>query len=148
MKKKNPFGELVLQAASMHRGMLKDDGRLNTAELARYYRRKEHPVPQETLWRNVNGKTKPSENTIEATSQVFGIPKELLRGEPVPTEITDLLGRYTMRTVLIAQKLERLPKDVFHNIIEQIERATDREEQLHKALRLSNNVESIDKHRR
>lgn len=148
MARRFTFKELLEAASKPHASLWSSDGRLNLGAVARYYAKKGHPVSQPTLHRTCTGKTDPREETIEATYQVFGIPKYLLRGEPVSAELDDLLLQYRVSTLLLAKKIESLPKEAYHAIVEQIEVMLAKEQQLAKAMEAAGNVTPIDRTRR
>lgn len=148
MARRFTFKELLEAAAKPHASLWSSDGRLNLGAVASYYEAKGHPVSQPTLWRTCTGKTEPKDRTIEATYQVFGIPKHLLRGEPVTAESEELLSHYHVSTLLLARKLESLPKEAYHAIMEQVEIMLAKEQQLRKAIENAGNVTPIDRSRR
>lgn len=139
IRPKFTFKEVLTEAARAYPDLWMADGRLNVAAVARHYKSKGHPVPQATLSRILNGKhQRPSEGTIEATAYVFRIPRAMVRGEPMTQPMEKLLADYKLSTLLLAQKLESLPREDFANICREIERAFDREETLKRALQHSN----------
>jgi hypothetical protein len=149
MAKRFTFKELLEEAAKSHASFWNDDGRLNLAAVSRYYAAKGHPISQPTLYRNCEGKTEPSEDTIEATYQVFGIPKSWLRGEAVAGEMEELLSQgYRVSTLLLAKKIESLSKESFHAIVEQIEVMLAKEQQIKNAIESAGNITPIDRTRR
>jgi hypothetical protein len=141
------FREIVEAAAKPYRELWKSDGTLNSTALARYYKKKGHPVAQGTLHRLLTGKHKEvSKETADATHEVFRVPKHLLRGEPVSAELEKLLTEYKLSTLLLARRIESLPKDAYQSVVDHLESLLDREERL-QAMR-PHNVTPIDKSRR
>lgn len=63
------------------------------------------------------------------------------------SEVERLLTDYKLSTLLLARKLESLPKDEYHAIIEQIDRVLEREDRLRDAIR-TGNVTPLDRARR
>jgi len=141
------FWEAVEAAARLIPDLWDDDDKLKVAELARYYEKKGHPVSQPTLSRLKKGLHEPHKDTIEATHYVFHVPRAILRGEQMSPEMDELLTHYRMTTILLAQKLERLPKEDFKAILNQIERAAENAELVRRAMQ-SDKVTPIDKNRR
>lgn len=148
MARKFTFKELLEAAARSHASLWTSDGRLNLGAVARYYEAKGYPVTQPTLHRTCKGQTRPREETLEATYQVFGIPKHLLRGEPASAEMEELLSHYPISTILLAKRLESLPKEAYHAIAEQIEIMLAKEQQIKNAIESATNVTPIDRTRR
>jgi hypothetical protein len=139
--------EVILAAAKSVPGLWTDDDEINMSELARYYEKKGHPLSQPTFSRMRKGLHVPSPATVDATHYVFGVPRAILRGEPMTSEMEKVLTDYKLSTILLAQKLEGLPRADFKSICDQIERAYEQEEALRRALRHSN-ITPIDKDRR
>lgn len=63
-------------------------------------------------------------------------------------ELDDLLLQYRVSTLLLAKKIESLPKEAYHAIVEQIEVMLAKEQQLAKAMEAAGNVTPIDRTRR
>lgn len=143
-----PFLDALEAAARPYRELWRGDGTLSLAGLKRHYERRGHPVSDASLSRIFAGKQAPGEDTIEATHRVFGIPKGILRGEPVSAEMEKTLTDYRLSTLLLAQRLESLPKDDYYLIAQAIERALENQEKLRAALDSSPNVTSIDRRKR
>lgn len=139
--------EIIQAAAKSVPDLWTDDDKINLSKLARYYENKGHPLSQPTFSRMSKGLHDPSPGTIDATHYVFGVPRAILRGEPMSSETEKALIDFKLSTIFLAQKLEGLPKADFKSICEQIERAYEKEEALRRALRHSN-VTQIDKDRR
>jgi hypothetical protein len=140
------FKELIEAAALPHRELWKGDGQLNLTALAEHYKKKGHPISGASFSRIFDGTQQPKEKTIDATHFVFRIPRSILRGEPVSAEMEKTLTDFKFSTLLLAQKIETLPKDDYYVIMQQIERALDNAEKLREAMK-SGNVASIDRRR-
>lgn len=148
MAKKPPtFKELIEAAARPYRELWRGD-KLNLGALSRRCEAKGHPLSQASLSRILRGLQEVGPDAIEATHHALGIPKALLRGEAMSSEVERLLTDYKLSTLLLAQKLESLPKDEYHAIIEQIDRVLEREERLRDAVRSTGNVTLLDRARR
>lgn len=61
----------------------------------------------------------------------------------MPADIENTLGDYHLSTLILAKKLEALPRQIRRNIQEQIEAATEQQEQLQRALQNHPNVTPI-----
>lgn len=146
MPKKNRFRDLVSEGARLFPSLWKPSGDINLTALARLYKAKGFPVSQPTLLRLWEGAYDPSNETIEATYKVLGIPRELLRGEP--SDMNELLQGYGLPTLLIAKKLSQLPKEDFDSIVVQIELAHQKAQKLSELMRSSPNVVPIQRHRK
>lgn len=143
-KKKVPFQEIVEAAAKAVPEVWDPDGAINLSALSRYYDRKGHYVSQPTLSRLFTGKHKaPSAEVIEATHLVLRVPRSMLRGDPMATDVEELLGRYPLSTVLLAKRLEDLPATSRRRILEMIEEAYEKEEQIRRLSAASPNVTPI-----
>lgn len=139
--------QLLQEAAKSVPGVWFDDGRINLAALARVFKKKGYAVSQPTLSRQWNGTHgKASDSTVEAFYRVLRIPRELTRGEPMNPTWEKALSKYNLSTLLIAERLESLPRADFENICREIDRAYEREEQL-RSLQGSN-VTPIDRDKR
>jgi hypothetical protein len=147
MKPTQPtFKELVMAAAKPHRGLWRD-GKLNLGALARLYEQKGHPLSQASLSRILAGKQRVGPDAVEATFHVLGIPRNLLRGEPMSAEMERIFTKYRLETLLLAEKLEVLPPDEYYALVEQVERIIEREQRLKEAYR-SSNVTPIERSKR
>lgn len=143
-KKKMTFREIVEAAAKAIPEVWDDDGSINLSALSRYYKRKGHYVSQPTFSRLFEGKHKePSTAVIEATHAVLRVSRSFLRGEPMATDVEELLGRYSLATLLLAQRLEGLPSISRRRILEMIEEAYEKEEQIRRLAESSPNVTAI-----
>jgi hypothetical protein len=143
-KKKPTFREIVEAAARAVPEVWDDDGSLNLSALARYYKRKGHPVSQPTFSRLFKGTHKaPSTDVIEATNAVLRVSRSFLRGEPMAADVEELLGRYSLSTLLLAKRLEELPATSRRRILEMIEEAYEKEEQIRQLAESSPNVTHI-----
>jgi hypothetical protein len=145
------FGELLHTAAKGFPELWKENGDLNLAALAMLYARRGYPIPQPTLWRNCfldkrGSVQNPKETTVEATHLVLGIPREMLRGESVSRRLEDLLSRYPLEVLLLAQRIGNLADADRDDLLRQVGRMEERAEQLRNALQHSN-VTPITKHR-
>lgn len=126
----------------------KDDDRINFGALARFFRDRGRTIPAATLYRICKGEhQRPSERLVEAINHVLRIPKELLRGEAVTPEMSKAFADYRLSTLILAEKLEELPKSEYARLVEQIDAILEREKLLRDALETSK-VTHIDKHRR
>lgn len=141
MGKRNVFRELVSEGARLFPSLWKASGEINISAMARLYKAKGFPVSQPTLQRLWDGVYDPSNETIEATHRVFGIPRELLRGEePGTHDMKELLDGYGLPTLLVAKKLSQLPKEDFDAIVTQIELAHQKAERLKSLMDESPNI--------
>jgi hypothetical protein len=147
-KRQLTFKELIEAAAQPYKQLWKTDGRLNLGAVARHYKAKGHPVSEATLSRIFRELQEVGPDTVDATHDVFGIPKALLRGEPMTSDAEKALTDYKLSTILLAQRLESLPKEDFYAINEQIERAFEHKRQLEEAKRTAGNVTSIERAKR
>lgn len=84
---------------------------------------------------------------LDATYAVFKIPKNLLRGEPMSADMEKTLIRFQWSTVLLAERLENLPKEDYYTISQQIDRAEENQRKLREALE-TGGVVSIEKARK
>lgn len=141
------FKELIEAAAKPYRELWKGDDRLNLGALAKLYEKKGYPLSQASFSRIFSGIQEPGDLAIEATHAVFRIPRSILRGEPVSAEMERLLTDFKVSTLLLAQKIESLPKDDYYVIMQSIERALDNADKLREAMK-SGNITSIDRHRK
>lgn len=148
-RRNSRFRDLVTEGAKLFPSLWKSSGEINITAMAKLYSAKRWPVSQPTLQRLWDGEYDPSNATIEATYHVFGIPRELLRGETGESDMNELLKGYGLPTLLIAKKLAQLPKEDYDAIVTQIELATVRAERLQRLVSESGGaVTPIDKKRR
>lgn len=143
---KHTFRSLIEAAAKPHRELWKSSGELNLGALERFYEARGHKISQASFSRIFAKRQTPGEDTIEATHRVFHIPRVLLRGEPMSAEMEKLFTDYKLSTLLLAQKIESLPKDDYYLICQQIERAIETQEKVRQALK-SGNVTPLHKSR-
>jgi hypothetical protein len=143
-KKHLSFKELVEAAAKAVPEVWDDDDVINLSALSRYYKKKGHPVSQATLSRLFNGKHKaPRADVVEATHVVLRIPRSMLRGDPMAADVEEILGRYSLSTLLLAKRLEDLPSSSRRRILEMIEEAYEKEEQIRRLALAAPNVTPI-----
>lgn len=142
------FKELIEAAAQPYKELWRNDGRLNLGAVSRHYKAKGHPVSEATLSRILRGLQEVGPDTVEATHRTFGLPKALLRGEPMTSDAEKALTDYKLSTILLAQRLESLPKDDYYAIVEQVERALEHKRKLEEAMRSSANVTPIERAKR
>lgn len=147
-KRQLTFKELIEAAAQPYKELWRNDGRLNLGAVARHYKAKGHPISEATLSRIFRELQEVGPDTIEATHRTFGLPKALLRGEPMTPDAEKALTDYKLSTILLAQRLESLPKEDFYAINEQIERAFEHKRQLEEAKRTAGNVTPIERAKR
>lgn len=146
-KDKPTFKELIEAAARQHRELWKGDGQLNLGAISRRTRDKGEYLSEASLSRILRGEQEVGPKAVEAMHSTFGIPRALLRGEPMDSEVERLLTEYKLSTLLLARKIESLPKDEYYAIAEQVERVLEREQRLKEAFR-TGNVTPIDRAKR
>lgn len=132
------FRALIEAAARPHAELWKGSGELNLGALERFYKKKGHPVSQASFSRIFAGKQELGDDTIDATHYVFKIPRGMLRGEDMSAEIDLLLTKHKLSSIMLAERIESLPKDDYYVICQQIERALATQEQLRQALKSGN----------
>lgn len=142
------FKELIEAAAQPYKELWRPDGRLNLGAVARHYKAKGRPISEATLSRILRGLQEVGPDTVDATHHTFGLPKALLRGEPMTSDAEKALTDYKLSTILLAQRLESLPKEDYFAISEQIERALEHKKKLEEAYRSSGNVTPIERAKR
>lgn len=130
--------QLLKNAAETVEGLLDADGEVNTSAMARHTAKQGHPVSQATLHRiyNAADPSKPHRmkaEVVEALHLVFGIPRSMLRGEPMSAELEEILGRVPLTTLLLAEKLQKLDPKVRNNIKAQIDLEIERQAALKRA---------------
>lgn len=119
---------------------------MNLTAIARFYKERGAPVTQPNLHRLCKGTQRPGEAVVDATHRVFGIPKYLIRGEPVSVEMEDLLTHYRLSTLLLAKKLESLPRDQYEALARQVDVLVEQQKAIHAAIG-DTKVTPIDKRR-
>lgn len=144
------FKEVLEAACASVPEVWDDDDRLRIARVARYCAKHGHPVSQPTLARHYQGgESGPralDNDTVDALSAVFHVPKEMWRGEPPGKQMADALDQFSLSDILLAQKLAKLPRKDRHALEAQIEAVLEREEVLREAVGRGN-VTSIEKRR-
>lgn len=149
-RKNNDSGieQLIKEAAQPYQSVWWDDDRLNFEALARFFEKRGRKIPSATLYRICKGVHKPSERIVEAINHVLLIPKELVRGEALSEEMSKTFGDYRLSTLILAEKLESLPRADYARIVEQIDATLDRERRLKEAMGTDGKITHIDRHRR
>jgi hypothetical protein len=145
--KNKRFRELIEEAAKLHPALWKSNGELNVTAVARFYELKKRPISQPTLKRLLDGEYAPSNETIEATWRVFGIPRELIRGDE-GADMNELLSGYGLPTLLLAKKMAGLPKEDFDAIAVLIEQAATRVDRMKQLASDAENVTPFDRRRK
>jgi hypothetical protein len=146
-KQPRSFKDLIEAAAQPYKELWRNDGRLNLGAVSRHYKAKGHPISEATLSRILRGLQEVGPDTVDATHHTFGLPKPLLRGEPMSSDAEKALTDYKLSTILLAQRLESLPKEDYYAISEQIDRALEHKRRLEEAYR-TGNVTSIERAKR
>lgn len=141
------FKELIESAARPYKELWRGD-KLILGALARRYKAKGYPLSEASLSRIMRGLQEVGPEAIEATHHALGIPKALLRGEPMSSDAERALTDYKLSTILLAQKIESLPKEEYHALVEQVERVMEREKRLQEAYRTGGNVTPIERAKR
>jgi len=145
--KRLTFAEIVTAAAKSVPELWDQDGKLNLAALARYYNKKGYQITQPTLHRLFAGKHKsPSPRVIDATHYALRIPRGLLRGEGMNSDLDRALTDYNLSTLFLAKKIEALPQRVKDNILNLVETELEREDQLRRAIDIGT-VTPIDRNK-
>lgn len=148
MAKEQPtFKDLIEAAAKPHRELWKTSGELSLGALSRRTKMAGAYLSEASLSRILRGEQEVGPKAVEALHKTLGIPRALLRGEPMDTEVERLLTEYKLSTLLLAQKIERLPKDEYYGLVEQVERVLEREQRLKEAIR-TGNVTPIERAKR
>lgn len=142
----------VLEEACAHVPEVWDgDERLKVARVAKYCAKHGHPVSQSTLSRHYRGSHEGpralDNETVDALSAVFDVPKELWRGELPGGKMGEDLERYSLSDILLAKKLAELPRKDRRAIEAQIEAVLEREDALKRAV-AGGNVTPIERSRR
>lgn len=142
------WASLLREAAANYPGLWKNEQELNLAAVARHYEKHGFPIPQPTLHRLYFGKhDRPSEAVIAATHAVFKIPLTMLRGELVSRDLDQLLDRYPLQVLLLAERIGKLPKLDRDAILLQLQVAEDRQRQIDE-LRTDPKVTVLDRSKR
>jgi hypothetical protein len=142
------WAALLREAAVNYPGLWKNEDELNLAAVARHYEKCGYPIPQPTLHRLYFGKhDRPSEGVIAATHAVFKIPLEMLRGERVSRDLEQLLERYPLQVLLLAERIGKLPKLDRDAMLMQLQVAEDRQKELAE-LRADPKIAILDRTRR
>lgn len=118
---------------------------LNLAAVARHYVRKGHPATQANLHRIMFDGQKPGDKVVKATHAVFGVPRAILRGEPLSQEMERALGKASLSTILLAERIEELDRDDYKQLVELLDLLEHKREQLRQAIESSPNVRSLPK---
>jgi hypothetical protein len=137
-QRKTTFRQLIEAAARTHPGLWKGNGTLNLGALERFYTKQGYPISQASFSRIFRGKQDVGPDVITATYHALKIPLSLLRNEPVSAEMERSLSKFELHTILLAQRLEELPKDDFYLICKQIEHAEENAKKVREALKNSN----------
>jgi len=120
------FRELIDAVASLSPDMTKADGDVNLAAVARYCANMGHPVSQPTLYRHyhksAHSESKLDDETVNALNHALGIPKVLLRGEPMDADTKEALTRFPLSTYLLAQKIQTLSPTVRESLLQHIDK--------------------------
>lgn len=141
------FKDLVEAGARARRDLWKSDGQLNLGALSRATKVAGAYLSEASLSRILRNEQEVGPKAVEAMHRLLGIPRALLRGEPMDSDVERLLTEYKLSTLLLAQKIERLPKDEYYALAEQVERVLEREQRLKEAIR-SGNVTPIERAKR
>lgn len=143
------FREVLEAACKSHPDLWRESktgtAALNLAAVERHYRRKGYPVTQPNLHRLLYGGQKPGPHVVDATHAVFGVPRAILRGEPLSHDMERLLGKTKLETVILAERIEELDHDDRRQLLELLEHMEEKREQLHKAISSSPNVHPLPK---
>lgn len=141
------FEALLKEAARPHRAMWKSDGELNLGEIARVSKARGYPLSEASLSRILRGLQEVGDRAINAVHHTLGIPKSLLRGEPMSSDLEKALTETRLSTLMLAKRIEDLPKDEYYALVEQVARIEERENRMKEAFR-SGNVTPIDRAKR
>lgn len=131
MKRVYTFRE-ILSDAVRHNPTLWHDGKLNLRAIADYCKKRGSPITQPNLHRLCEGGQTPGEKYVQAIHQVFGVPKYLLRGEPVSTELDEFMtaNKLSLSTLLLAKRIESLPREAYEAVTRQVDVMYDAQRQL------------------
>lgn len=147
---KNLVENLIKDAAKPYPPLWRgsEAGQLNFEAVARFFAARGRKIPAATLYRVCKGVHKPSEKLVEAINHVLRIPKELLRGEELSPAMAKAFGDYKLSTLILAEKLEELPRGDYARLVEQIDAILDREARLKEATAKAHNVTHLDTRRK
>lgn len=144
--KKFTFREALEAACRSHPELWHSDpseigmGVLNVGAVVRHYQRKGYTVTQPNLHRILKGDQEPGPKVIAATEGAFGIPRAILRGEPLSEQMERLLGKASLETLLLAERIGALDADDHRQLVELLALLEDKREKLQKAIAESGNV--------
>ena len=144
------FREILDSATRLVPRLRKSDGSINLSAVSSHCKEHGHPVSQSTLYRHYWGEQDArelSQETIDALCLVFRLPRSLLEGDAIGADMEKALTKVSLETLLLAEKIQRLPMKARDNLLNQVEEILDREEQLKRAFEDSN-VVPIDRERR
>jgi hypothetical protein len=104
-------------------------------------------LSEASLSRILRSKQEIGEKAINALHHTLGVPKSLLRGEPMSSDLEKALTESRLSTLILARRIEDLPKDEYFALVEQIARIEEREKRMKDAFR-TGNVTPIDRAKR
>lgn len=110
------FRDILLEAARLNPALWKGDGDLSINGVAKFFQSRGFKVSQPNLDRMYKGKLPVNEDLVNAMHACFGVPRSLLRGEQ-GGDVDKLLTEYRLSTLLVAKKLEDLPRTKYDNLI-------------------------------
>lgn len=148
MRKRFLFSELLDNACSLVPKLWKADGTLNITATSRYCLEMGHEVSQATLQRHYKGTDSErtlKEDTIRALNAVFGIPVPLLRGEAVDPDTETWLSRVSLREIMLAEKILRLPPPLRDPLLRHLDELVAQYEKQQRALPHHQNVVNLKK---
>lgn len=145
------FAEVLTGAARLVPKLLNHDGKPVLTRVAKYCAERGWPVSQPTLHRHFHPDAdKPrdlDEDTAKALEAVFGLRAGLWKGEPMNEQEAKALSQFGFETILLAQKIEALPKKDRDRILAEIEAATSHHEEIRRLMQ-NTNVTPIDRGKR
>lgn len=145
------FAETLTAAVRLLTELHDPDGNPALTKIARHCAQRGHPVSQPTLYRHFHpNPAKPralEDDTAKALEAVFHIPARIWKGEPMTEAEAKALSQFHYETILLAQKIEGLPKKDRDALLIQIENAHANQEEL-KRLMTNGNVTPIDRSKR
>lgn len=149
MARPTTFLEILEQACKAYPRLWKTDENgtrfLNLAAVERHYAGRGHRVTQANLYRLCYGKQRPGPHTVDATFAVFGVPRAMLRGEPLSPEMERVLGKTAASTLFLAERIEQLEQEDYREIVNLLELLEQKRKQLEKAIEAAPNVHSLPK---